>query len=145
MLSFRKNYTIIISVVVTVFAIVLLWWLLKDQPFDVTERVPGMDNRPKMEIRSDTVVIGEYLDTLAELDEIVAGDWPRFRGVDFDNISKDTTPLADTWDTSGPAIIWRNTLGEGYAGPAVHNGRVYLLSLIHISEPTRLGMISYAV
>src|SRR5450756_2751324 len=24
-------------------------------------------------------------------------------------------------------------------------GRVYLLSLIHISEPTRLGMISYAV
>src|SRR5450759_4579650 len=127
MLSFRKNYTIIIGVVVAAFAIVLLWWLLKDQPFDVTERVPGMDNRPKMKIRSDTVVIGEYLDTLEELDEIVAGDWPRFRGVDFDNISKDTTPLADTWDTSGPAIIWRTTLGEGYAGPAVHNGRVYLL------------------
>ena len=55
------------------------------------------------------------------------GDWPRFRGADFDNISKDTTPLAETWDTSGPPIVWRTTLGEGYAGPAVHNGRVYLL------------------
>src|SRR5450756_606427 len=27
----------------------------------------------------------------------------------------------------------------------VHRGHVYVLSLIHISEPTRLGMISYAV
>jgi outer membrane protein assembly factor BamB len=86
-----------------------------------------MDNRPIMEPRSETVIIGEYFDTLAEMDEIVAGDWPRFRGVDFDNISKDTTPLAETWDTSGPAVIWKTTLGEGYAGPAVHNGRVYLL------------------
>src|SRR5665648_316025 len=29
--------------------------------------------------------------------------------------------------------------------PATHNGLGYNLSLIHISEPTRLGMISYAV
>src|SRR5450759_3941485 len=28
---------------------------------------------------------------------------------------------------------------------AVHNHAPYVLSLIHISEPTRLGMISYAV
>ena len=27
----------------------------------------------------------------------------------------------------GPAIVWRTTLGEGYSGPVVHNGRVYLL------------------
>ncbi|MCX6326822.1 MAG: PQQ-binding-like beta-propeller repeat protein [Bacteroidia bacterium] len=127
MLSLIKNYSIIIGVVVAAFAIVLLWWILKDQTFEVTERVPGMDNRPKMEAISDTVIIGEFLDTIAKLDELVAGDWPRFRGVDFENISKDTTPLAETWDTSGPAVIWRTTLGEGYAGPAVHNGRVYLL------------------
>ena len=46
---------------------------------------------------------------------------------DFDNINKDTTPLAEKWDTSGPAIIWKTTLGEGYAGAVVHNGRVYVL------------------
>jgi len=127
MLAFRNNSKILIGVIVSVFLIVLFWWVLKDQPFDVAERIPGMDDRPPMEIRSDTVIIGEYLDSLAEFDEFVAGDWPRFRGADFDNISKDSTPLAETWDTSGPSIIWRNTLGEGYAGPAVHNGRVYLL------------------
>ena len=86
-----------------------------------------MDNRPKMAIRKDSVIIGEFFDTLSVMDEIVPGNWPRFRGVDFDNISKDSVPLAESWDTSGPAIIWKATLGEGYAGPAVHNGRVYLL------------------
>jgi outer membrane protein assembly factor BamB len=127
MLLFRKHFTIIIAVVVIAFVSVLLWWLLRNDPFNLTVRVPGMDNRPKIVARPDTVIIGEFFDTLAQMDEVIAGDWPRFRGVDFDNISKDKTPLAESWDTSGPAIVWRTTLGEGYAGPAVHNGRVYLL------------------
>jgi outer membrane protein assembly factor BamB len=105
----------------------LIWWLLKDQPLDVYERIPGMDHRPKMLPRSDSVIIGENLDTLGALDELIPGDWPRFRGTDFDNISKDVTALREKWDTSGPRIVWRTALGEGYAGPAVHNGRVYLL------------------
>jgi outer membrane protein assembly factor BamB len=122
----KKN--IILGIIaITIFSVLLLWWILMPQPLDLIERVPGMDNRPKMEARSDTVVIGQFFDTLGQFDELVKGDWPRFRGKDFDNISKDTTPLAESWDTSGPAIVWRTTLGEGYAGPAVHNGRVYLL------------------
>ncbi len=123
----KRSIIIIIGITLTVCISVLMVWLLKAQPLDLTERVPGMDNRPKMKPRSDTVNIGEFFDTLATIDEVIPGDWPRFRGADFDNISKDTTPLAETWDTSGPAIVWRTTLGEGYAGPAVHNGRVYIL------------------
>jgi outer membrane protein assembly factor BamB len=127
MLSFKKTYSFIIGIIVLVFTAALFWWLFRGQTYNLTERVPGMDNRPKIVPRSDSVVIGEFFDTLAAIDEIVAGDWPRFRGSDFDNISKDPTPLAEVWDTVGPAIIWRTSLGEGYAGPAVHNGRVYLL------------------
>jgi outer membrane protein assembly factor BamB len=127
MLLHVKKGSLIIAGAVLVFAFILFWWLLKGQPLNLSERVPGMDDRPKMEAKSDTVVIGQFFDTLAEMDAMVAGDWPRFRGTDLDNISKDTTPLAETWDTSGPAIIWRTVLGEGYAGPAVHKGRVYLL------------------
>jgi outer membrane protein assembly factor BamB len=123
----NRRIKIIIALAAVVFTTVLLWWLLKAQPFNLTERVPGMDDRPKMEARSDTVIIGEFFDTLSAMDAMVAGDWPRFRGSDIDNISKDPTPIAENWDTSGPAIIWRTTLGEGYAGPAVHNGRVYIL------------------
>jgi outer membrane protein assembly factor BamB len=121
----RSQYIIISFAVISV--TVLLWWIFKIQPLPVAERVPGMDDRPKQEVRSDTVKIGEFFDTLGTMDAIAAGNWPRFRGVDFDNINKDTTYLAEKWDTSGPAILWRATLGEGYAGPVVHNGRVYLL------------------
>jgi outer membrane protein assembly factor BamB len=126
MLQGNRKSIIIIGAAVT-FGAVLLWWILKPQPLAITERIPGMDNRPKMKTRSDSVIIGQFFDTLSVMDQVVQGDWPRFRGIDFDNISKDTTPLAETWDTSGPAIIWRTTLGEGYSGPAVHKGRVYLL------------------
>jgi outer membrane protein assembly factor BamB len=56
------------------------------------------------------------------------GAWPRFRGADFDNICRDGTVVRpDDWDADGPAVLWSVALGEGYAGPAVNGGRVYLL------------------
>jgi len=123
----KNKYIIIPGVLMTVMAGALLWWLSADYPIDITERIPGMDKRPKMVIRSDSVIIGEFFDTLSAIDEVAYGEWPRFRGVDFDNISKDTVPLAESWDTTGPPIVWRTTLGEGYSGPVVSNGRVYIL------------------
>lgn len=107
---------------------VLAWWIIDDHyPSDIIARVPGMDNRPKAEPRPDSVIIGEFFDTLNLFDEEAAGEWPRFRGADFDNISKDTTPLAEMWDTTGPPVVWKTTLGEGYAGAVVKHSRVYVL------------------
>jgi outer membrane protein assembly factor BamB len=134
---------VIISVVI-VFVTALFWWLFKTEPIALSERIPGMDDRPKMEARSDSVIIGKFFDTLGTIDEIISGDWPRFRGADIDNISKDTTPLAESWDTAGPPIIWRTTLGEGYAGPAVHNGRVYLLDYNERKKADALRCFSLA-
>ena len=127
MSPFRNNYILITGLSAAIFACALFWWLLAPAPFDLNARVPGMDNRPPMEIRSDSVVIGEFFDTMGVVDEIAYGEWPRFRGSDFDNINKDTVRLAESWDTSGPAVVWRTTLGEGYSGAAVHNGKVFLL------------------
>ena len=107
---------------------IFIWWMADDhQSWDVALREPGMDNRPKVEPRSDSVIIGEFFDTLGIFDDIAPGEWPRFRGTDFDNISKDTVPMAETWDSAGPPAIWKVTLGEGYAGAAVYNGRVYVM------------------
>jgi len=104
-----------------------MWWIFSKPSYVTVERLPGMDNRPPKKPKSDSIVIGEFFDTLNSIDEIVPGEWPRFRGTDFDNISKDPTPLAEKWDSSGPPIIWKISLGEGYAAPAVRNGRVYIL------------------
>jgi outer membrane protein assembly factor BamB len=143
MLPDNKN-KILITVILVVFGTVLLWWILKAQPLAVIERIPGMDDRPKMEPRSDTVHIGEFFDSLAQIDTIEPGNWPRFRGTDIDNISKDQTPLAESWDTAGPSIKWRIALGEGYAGPAVHNGRVYILDYTERKKADALRCFSLA-
>jgi outer membrane protein assembly factor BamB len=119
--------TILVGAVVLLFISAFFWWIFANPSYNVVERVPGMDNRPPQKQISDSIVIGEFIDTLGTVEEILPGSWPRFRGADFDNISKDPTPLAESWDTSGPPIIWQTILGEGYAGPAVLNGRVYVL------------------
>jgi outer membrane protein assembly factor BamB len=127
MLPVKGNSKIIIGTVVILFATAFSWWMFAIPSYTLVRRVPGMDNRPERKPTSDSVIIGEFFDTLKSIDEVIPGNWPRFRGIDYDNISKDTTPLAETWDTSGPPIVWQATLGEGYAGPAVRNGRVYIL------------------
>ncbi len=127
MLPEGKNTTLITVTVTVLFIGAFLWWLLAPPSYDVAARVPGMDGRPPQKAISDSVIIGENIDTLGVIDEVVLGSWPRFRGADFDNISKDPTHLAESWDTSGPPVVWQITLGEGYAGPAVLNGRVYVL------------------
>jgi outer membrane protein assembly factor BamB len=123
----KKNNILFIGIAVVIFAAAFSWWIFASPSYNVVERIPGMDNRPPQKQISDSVIIGGFFDTLGTMGEVLPGSWPRFRGADFDNISKDPTPLAEAWDTSGPPIVWQTTLGEGYAGPAVLNGRVYVL------------------
>jgi outer membrane protein assembly factor BamB len=122
-----KQNIIIICLTIVSFLGAFSWWIFAAPSYTTVERIPGMDNRPPVKPMSDSVIIGEFFDTLKSVDEIIPGNWPRFRGSNFDNINKETTPLAETWDTSGPTIVWKATLGEGYSGPVVWNGRVYIL------------------
>lgn len=127
MFSGKTNIILITGFAAVLFTGVILWWLIAVPSYIVIERVPGMDNRPPQKQMSDSVIIGEFADTLGTEEEVIPGSWPRFRGADYDNISKDPTPLAEKWDTSGPPVVWQIALGEGYAGPSVLDGRVYVL------------------
>jgi outer membrane protein assembly factor BamB len=122
-----KRNTIITGIATAIFAVTFSWWVLAVPSYNTPERVPGMDNRPPIKPMSDSVNIGANFDSLGQMDKVLQGSWPHFRGSDFDNINKDKTPLAEKWDTSGPPVIWKTTLGEGYSGPVVLNGRVYIL------------------
>lgn len=53
--------------------------------------------------------------------------WPRFRGASSDNMARTGVELATEWTSDGPPRLWSVALGDGYAGPAVRNGRVYVL------------------
>ena len=53
-----------------------------------------------------------------------ADNWPQFRGVDRDAVSKETG-LLRKWPDGGPKVLWTVEVCEGYASAAIHSGRVY--------------------
>lgn len=55
-----------------------------------------------------------------------AADWPRLGGPNGSYVSPETG-LARRWPTNGPHTLWTVEVGEGFAGPAIRDGQVYLL------------------
>ena len=55
------------------------------------------------------------------------GSWPQFRGSDRTNVAPPEEKLLPAWPASGPEVLWKLDLGEGHAGAAVRDGRVFLL------------------
>lgn len=67
--------------------------------------------------------------------EAIPGSWPAFRGPDYDGISKDPTKLNRDWAKTPPKELWAvDDLGEGYAVPAVADGRVFLVDYDQVGK-----------
>ncbi len=103
------------------------YWLTRPLDVPVNARVPELDGRPASTALVENVRIGSLFQSGPGRASDLPGEWPGFRGAARDNQGVATAPLADTWEPTGPPILWRVDLGEGHAGPAVWAGRVYLL------------------
>src|SRR5438445_12788620 len=55
-----------------------------------------------------------------------ADDWPQWLGPQRDGVWRETGIL-QTLPTNGLKVRWRAPIGGGYSGPAVANGRVYVM------------------
>ncbi len=55
-----------------------------------------------------------------------SADWAQFQGPGRNGVSPEKG-LARTWPRQGPKVVWTIPLGEGFAGPAIRDGEVYLL------------------
>jgi len=53
-----------------------------------------------------------------------AADWPNWRGPNYNGISSETGWNA-TWPEGGPKVLWKKSIGTGFASMAISNGRVY--------------------
>jgi len=51
-------------------------------------------------------------------------DWPQFLGPGRNGVY--TGPLAAEWPKSGPALLWKIDVGQGFSAPVVARGRVIL-------------------
>jgi outer membrane protein assembly factor BamB len=104
----------------------LFWWLNYNPTSDFEILIDGADNRGSGAEAQD-VEIGEYFEQFAENYTELSETWPRFRGEDFDNISKSPVKLIDNFGSDGPKILWSKELGEGHSGAAIYEGLVYIL------------------
>ncbi len=103
--------------------------VVHDPAIDLVEHLPGEDGRPADLPPPPSVRIGQYLEAFGGAPSAITASWPGFRGAWRDNTSRESVPLATPGpDWSADRILWSvDDLGEGYAGAAVANGRVYVL------------------
>lgn len=52
-------------------------------------------------------------------------DWPQLLGPTRNGISTETG-LARSWPEVGPKLVWQTTVTDGFSGPAVYQGKVYV-------------------
>lgn len=64
--------------------------------------------------------------SLVCISNIDAQDWPQFFGPDRNGVSSQKGILR-SWPDQGPEVLWTATVGIGYGGPVIKNGKVYLL------------------
>lgn len=57
---------------------------------------------------------------------IIADDWPNWRGPDHNGISNETG-WSTNWSKEGPKVLWKASLGTGFSSIAVSKGRVYAM------------------
>jgi outer membrane protein assembly factor BamB len=116
------------AVSLVVAAIALGWWFTSSSAVEIDKRI-SRSLVPGETPGDDGIIVdikGQHL-TFDGQASALEGRWPRFRGEQFDNISRATGSLADSWPSEGPPTLWSVDLGEGYAGAAIRNGCVYVL------------------
>ena len=57
---------------------------------------------------------------------VLGADWPGIYGPAGNNVS-DQKGLLRTWPAEGPKVLWTAPVSPGFGGPAVSDGKVYLL------------------
>lgn len=63
----------------------------------------------------------------------LAGDWPQILGPSRDGRAVDET-LPDRWPAGGPKTVWSVPAGEGFAGPAIADGKVVFFHRVQGNE-----------
>ena len=124
-------------------------WITQGPGVALAPRLPGAD---RTSAAADGAVAGGNPVLLGKVTRgdgqpaDLPGIWPGFRGPSRSGITPAdaTGALARTWPATGPRQLWTIDLGEGYAGPAVLNGRVYLIDYDREHKQDALRCLSLA-
>ena len=105
-----------------------LLWIHADAATRVGLRVPIAANASGESPGQEGDILAQaQLTTFDAKPSDLPGLWPQFRGANLDAVAKVDVTLARQWPQAGPPVLWSIDLGQGYAGAAVRNGRVYVV------------------
>jgi outer membrane protein assembly factor BamB len=76
---------------------------------------------------------GGVLFALVLVARVGADDWPQFLGPTRNGVYAGPA-LAETWPSTGPRVVWRKQVGQGFSGPVVAQGRVILFHRVGSEE-----------
>ncbi|MFG0249146.1 MAG: PQQ-binding-like beta-propeller repeat protein, partial [Phycisphaeraceae bacterium JB051] len=110
----------------------------------ITYASPLRDQSENRVVKTKIIEIGKDFDRF-QPDSILkpfTGSWPCFRGVAGNNLVSDGTKLVKTWHENDPSVLWRQSLGEGYAGAIIVNERVYVLDYLEDQEADALRCLA---
>ena len=123
----------------------LALWLAHGPAKPLPLRIPGTDQAPGGEggAGANPVLAGKLIPADGQPADL-PGAWPQFRGPNRDGISTESLPLARSWQPTPPRELWSVDVGDGYAGPAIRHGRVYLMDYDSDHKQDALRCLSLA-
>lgn len=122
----------------------LLFWAIRDPEKPLQLRLPGADDAPTdaRQMQGNPALLGTVVAGGGSASDL-AGGWPQFRGVNRDGTAT-VSNLTSHWPGDRPRVLWSVEVGEGYAGPAVRNGRVFLMDYDRDGQRDALRCLSLA-
>jgi len=123
----------------------LALWLGRGPGRSLALRVPGTDQAPGSDLGSQAnpVLAGKVIPSDGQPANL-PGAWPQWRGPNRDGVSTEIAALKRAWQPSEPRELWAIDVGEGYAGAAVFNGRVYVMDYDRDKRQDALRCLSLA-
>jgi outer membrane protein assembly factor BamB len=74
-------------------------------------------------------VLGVWWCLVVMISPCMADDWPHWMGPTRDNVWRETG-IVDRFPEGGPEVLWRVPVALGYSGPAVAEGRVFVMDYV---------------
>jgi outer membrane protein assembly factor BamB len=91
----KKIADILFKLLIALAFISLGWWILWNPTRKFSVSLPGTDNRGIGDTTKEKVEIGKIFQSFSASYEEMKETWPRFRGENYDNISKSPVKLLD--------------------------------------------------
>ncbi|MCI0499216.1 MAG: PQQ-like beta-propeller repeat protein [Planctomycetales bacterium] len=124
----KKRTLVLPAITGLVLGAAVCHWVWGFISFRIQPRLAGQDGRQQgAQIQTEPVKIEGTLTRFDGTPSKREGSWPQFRGPHGTGVIESDVPLARRWPAEGPPKLWEINLGDGYAGPVVHKGSVYLL------------------